>query len=126
MKGTQTKLVIIGEDREAGGLLVGLRLAHQMSDWGRGAFDITVQPGLDLYDSQPRGGLPPADAIEQALPPGEKTRHQVDGAIVLAPSEALATGSTRDRERVEALPNCEGFIVSKELAVTRTSGFAIV
>lgn len=48
-----------------------------------------------------------------------------------ATADALATlamnlGSQRARELLEELPDCEGYLVSKGLAVTRTSGFEVV
>ena len=45
-----------------------------------------------------------------------------------ATADALATlamvlGPRRARELLEDLPDCEGYLVSKDLEVTRTSGF---
>jgi thiamine biosynthesis lipoprotein len=56
-------------------------------------------------------------------------------STVLAPdaatADALATltmvlGPRRGKELLEELPGCEGYFVSKDLAVTRTSGFSLV
>jgi thiamine biosynthesis lipoprotein len=58
---------------------------------------------------------------------------ELASATVAAPdaatADALATlcmvlGPRRSRELLEDLPDCEGYFVSKELEVTRTSGFA--
>jgi thiamine biosynthesis lipoprotein len=48
-----------------------------------------------------------------------------------ATADALATltmvlGPTRGRELLEALPDCEGYLVSKDLEVTRTTNFSVV
>jgi thiamine biosynthesis lipoprotein len=60
---------------------------------------------------------------------------ELASATVVAPdaatADALATlsmvlGPRRGRELLEELPDCEGYLVSKALEVTRTSGFAVV
>ena len=48
-----------------------------------------------------------------------------------ATADALATltmvvGPRKGRELLEDLPDCEGYFVTKNLEVTRTSGFAVV
>ena len=48
-----------------------------------------------------------------------------------ATADALSTltmvlGPRRGRALLEDLPGCEGYFVSKRLAVTRTSGFEVV
>ena len=48
-----------------------------------------------------------------------------------ATADGLATltmvlGASKGRELLEELPGCEGYFVSKDLEVTRTSGFALV
>ena len=226
-----------------------LELAQQVSEWGHGAFDITVQPVLDLYAQQSAGSLPSEDAIEAAralvnyqdvqmdgdsiklLKPGMRltldgigkgyivdqgvamlrshgitnvfldaggdlvasggkaagrpwrigiqnprgtalqarfdakdraiatsgdymqfytddyeAHHIIDprtgrsapdlaSSTVIAPSAALADalatltmvlGPKHGRELLESLPDCEGYLVSKDQAVTRTGGFAII
>jgi thiamine biosynthesis lipoprotein len=99
------------------GLLNVLRLARQVSDWGHGAFDITVQPVLDLYASQPRGSLPPADAIERALTRVDSHAIQVDG-----PTVTLA----RPDMRITLDGIGKGYIVDQGVATLRSRGFANV
>ena len=48
-----------------------------------------------------------------------------------ATADGLATltmvlGVARSRELLEELPGCEGYLISKNLDVTRTSGFQIL
>ena len=59
---------------------------------------------------------------------------ELASATVIAPdaatADALATltmvlGPRRGRELLEALPGCEGYLVSKNLEVTRTSNFIV-
>jgi thiamine biosynthesis lipoprotein len=59
---------------------------------------------------------------------------ELASSTVLAPdvatADALATmtlvlGSRRARELLEDLPDCEGFFVGKDLAITKTSGFPL-
>jgi thiamine biosynthesis lipoprotein len=54
-------------------------------------------------------------------------------STVIAPNAAtadalstltLVLGPAAGRDLLEALPGCEGYFVSKQLEVTRTSGFA--
>ncbi len=60
---------------------------------------------------------------------------ELASATVIAPDAATADGLAtltmvlgvrRGRELLEALPGCEGYLVSKRLDVYRTSGFALV
>jgi thiamine biosynthesis lipoprotein ApbE len=37
----------------------------------------------------------------------------------------MVLGPRRGREVLEDLPGCEGYLVSKQLEVTRTSGFTV-
>jgi thiamine biosynthesis lipoprotein len=96
------------------GLLDVLRLARRVSDWGHGAFDITVQPVLDLYA---QGKLPSADAIEQALTRVDYRAVQVDGATV-----TLA----RPDMRITLDGIGKGYIVDQGVATLRARGFANV
>jgi thiamine biosynthesis lipoprotein len=59
---------------------------------------------------------------------------ELASSTVLAPdaatADALATltmvlGSGKGRELLEGIPGCEGYFVSKEMEVMRTSGFAV-
>lgn len=97
------------------GLLDVLRLAQQVSDWGDGAFDITVQPVLDLYASQQRGMLPSAEAIEQALARVDHHAIELDGSTV-----TLA----RPDMRITLDGIGKGYIVDQGVSTLRSRGFA--
>ena len=99
------------------GLLDVLGLARQVSDWGDGAFDITVQPVLDLYASVPSGSLPHDDAIEQALTRVDNQAIQVEGSTV-----------TLDRPdlRITLDGIGKGYIVDQGVATLRSRGFTNV
>ncbi len=68
-------------------------------------------------------------------PRSGRSAPELASSTVIAPSAALADalatltmvlGSRKSRELLEELPGCEGYFVSKELSVVRTSGFRIV
>jgi thiamine biosynthesis lipoprotein len=203
-------------DDASDALLDVLRLAHHVSRLGDGAFDITVQPVLDLYRARRAGGdgLPGPEEIERAVAlvdhgglivegrtvtldrPGMRVTldgigkgYVVDAGVAVlrergfpdvfvdaggdlvaagdnmqpftpdliqhhildprtgysapelasatviagdaATADALATlsmvlGPQRGRELLEDLPDCEGYLVAKDLEVTRTTGFAVL
>jgi thiamine biosynthesis lipoprotein len=71
-------------DNASSALLEVLRLAESVSRLGEGAFDITIQPVLDLYRGRPSGTgpLPAPESIERALAlVGQRNLH-IDGTSV--------------------------------------------
>ena len=106
------------------------------------------RPGMTLqarFDARNVAGATSGDYM-QPFTPDYRQHHILDprtgysapelaSSTVLAPdaatADALATltmvlGSSKGRELLEGLPGCEGYFVSKEMEVIRTSGFAVV
>ncbi len=101
------------------GLIDVLRLADRISQMGDGAFDITVQPLLDLYRSQlaKHHRLPPAEVVEITLEGVDFRSVQVRGrTVALARSGAAIT--------LDGIG--KGYIVDQGVAVLRARGFANV
>jgi thiamine biosynthesis lipoprotein len=97
-------------------LLDVLRLAEHVSHLGDGAFDVTVQPVLELYRAHldRRLGLPAPEAIEQARAPIGHRGLRVDGRTV-----------TLDRPgaRITLDGVAKGYVVDRAVDVLRASGF---
>jgi len=75
-------------------LLEVLRLADSVSRLGDGAFDITIQPVLDLYRDRASGAgrLPSPESIERALALVSHRNVRIDGrTVTLDPSGARIT-----------------------------------
>ena len=71
-------------DDASSALLEVLRLAERVSRLGDGAFDITIQPVLDLYRDRGsgRGPLPTAESIERAVALVGRRNVRIDGTTV--------------------------------------------
>jgi thiamine biosynthesis lipoprotein len=98
-------------------LLDVLGLAARIHRLGDGAFDVTVQPLLDLYgDALAATGLPPApEAIE-------RTRARVDARAVRI--EGRRVTLARDNVRVTLDGIAKGYVVDAGVAALRARGFA--
>jgi thiamine biosynthesis lipoprotein len=130
---------------DAGGDLVAAGDKGSGEPWRVGIR--SPRPGLKLqarFDARDRAVATSGDYM-QPFTPDLSQHHIVDprtgySAPELASStvvarnaataDALATltmvlGPRRGRELLEELPDCEGYMVSKDLAVTRTSGFPV-
>jgi thiamine biosynthesis lipoprotein len=103
-------------DDASDALLDVLRLAHHVSRLGDGAFDITVQPVLDLYRARRAGGdgLPGPEEIERAVALVDHGGLIVEGRTV-----------TLDRPgmRVTLDGIGKGYVVDAGVAVLRERGF---
>jgi thiamine biosynthesis lipoprotein len=131
---------------EAGGDLVASGEKCVGTPWRIGIRN--PRPGLALsarFDARSRAVATSGDYM-QPFTPDFSSHHIVDprtgysnpelaSATVVASdaatADALATltmvlGARRGRALLEDLPDCEGYLVSKDLEVTRTSGFAVV
>lgn len=96
-------------------LLEVLTLAERISTLGEGAFDLTVQPLLDLYDAR-RGGpsLPSPAAVEAA-------RALVDHRGVHVDPTAVTLARPGMRITVDGIAT--GYILDRGTAVLRARGF---
>ncbi len=130
---------------EAGGDLVA---AGQKNDGGPWRVGIRgPRPGLAIqarFDARGRAVATSGDYM-QAFSSDYAHHHIIDprtgvsspelaSATVIAPDAAMADGlatlvlvlgARRGRALLEDLPDCEGYLVSKQLGVTRTSGFVV-
>ena len=80
-----TRLNLTGRVENASNALIDvLRTAERVSRLGDGAFDVTVQPVLDLYRgvAGPPSALPAAERIEQAVGLVDHRRVQIEGTTV--------------------------------------------
>jgi thiamine biosynthesis lipoprotein len=93
-------------------LLDVLRLAERVSRLGDGAFDISIQPVLDLYDR--RRPLPVPEAIEEALA-------LVDYRAVRIVGEAVTLDRPGMRLTLDGVG--KGYIVDRGLDVLKERGF---
>lgn len=96
-------------------LLDTLRLAARVSALGEGAFDLTVQPILALYDGRrPRAALPPPAAVAAARARVDyRAVHLGDDAVVLASPDVAIT--------VDGIAT--GLIIDRGVATLRERGF---
>jgi thiamine biosynthesis lipoprotein len=102
-------------DAASEALLDVLRLADRISRLGDGAFDVSVQPVLDLYDR--RRPLPPPEAIEEALGRVDYRAVRItDGTVTLA----------RPGMRLTLDGVGKGYIVDRGLDVLKERGFGDV
>jgi len=131
---------------DAGGDLVASGVRDSDSPWRIGIR--APRPGLTLqarFETRDRAVATSGDYM-QPFTPDFAQHHILDprtglsapelaSSTVIAPdavtADALATltmvlGPQRGRELLEDLPDCEGYLVSKDLAVTQTSGFRVV
>jgi len=97
-------------------LLENLSLAQRFSRLGDGAFDVTVQPALDLYReySGRAGELPPPAEIERIL-------DRVDHRAVRIDGKTITLG--RDGMRVTLDGIGKGYIVDSGVSVLKQRGF---
>jgi thiamine biosynthesis lipoprotein len=100
-------------------LLDVLRLAEHVSRLGEGAFDVTVQPVLDLYRSHldRHLGLPPPAAIERAVA-------QVDHRAVRVHGRTVTLDRPEARITLDGV--AKGYVVDRAVGVLRARGFASV
>jgi len=99
-------------DAPSQALLDVLRLAERVSRMGDGAFDVSVQPVLDLYDrNRP---LPDPEAIEQAA-------GRVDYRALRIADEAIEL--TRPGMRLTLDGVGKGYVVDRGLEVLKQRGF---
>jgi thiamine biosynthesis lipoprotein len=97
-------------------ILENLGMAQRFSGLGDGAFDVTIQPVLDLYreHSGRADELPPAAQIEQAL-------DRVDHRSVRIEGRTVTLG--RDGMRVTLDGIGKGYIVDRGVTVLKQRGF---
>ena len=97
-------------------LLEVLRLAARLSALGDGAFDLTVQPILDLYQPAhgPRAALPAPATVEAA-------RARVDYHGVRAEPAAATLAHPGMRITVDGI--AKGHVIDRGVAVLRARGF---
>jgi thiamine biosynthesis lipoprotein len=96
-------------------LLDVLRLAERVSRMGDGAFDVSVQPVLDLYDAN--RPLPAPEAIEEAV-------ERVDHRALRITDDAIEL--TRPGMRLTFDGVGKGYIVDRGLEVLKQRGFGDV
>lgn len=103
----------------SGALLDVLRLAERVSRMGDGAFDVTIQPVIDVYRSQLRRGpdLPSAERIERALDRVDHRAVRIQGSTV-----------TFERGRMQITLDGigKGYVVDRGVEVLRERGFGSV
>jgi thiamine biosynthesis lipoprotein len=106
-------------ERASPALLDILQLAERISALGDGAFDVTVEPLLDLYRAHLRatGELPPPDAIEQTLARVDRRAVLIQGnGVVLARPDVEIT--------LDGIG--KGYVVDRGVALLREHGFGNV
>ena len=103
----------------SGPLLDVLRLADRISRLGDGAFDVTVQPALDLYRDHAQGNraLPTAAAVEQAMARVGHRALRIDGNSVTMERAGM---------RVTLDGVGKGYVVDRGVAELRQRGFTSV
>ncbi len=106
-------------DDASDALLDVLRLADRVSRLGDGAFDVTVQPVLDLYRDQleRRRELPPAADIEQAVAGVGQRALRIEGRAVRFERPGM-------RLTLDGIG--KGYIVDRGVDVLRGRGFGDV
>jgi thiamine biosynthesis lipoprotein len=106
-------------EQASAALLDVLRLADRVSRMGGGAFDITIQPVIDVYRSHLRRGLglPRAERIEEALDRVDHRAVRIQGtSVTLERAEARIT--------LDGIG--KGYVVDRGVEVLRRRGFASV
>jgi len=103
-------------DRASSALIEVLRTADRVSRLGDGAFDVTVQPVLDLYRGivGSPGTLPVAERIEQAIGLVDYRSLQIDGTTV-------SLGRPGMRVTLDGV--AKGFVVDRGVETLKTRGF---
>ncbi|MFN8641140.1 MAG: FAD:protein FMN transferase [Candidatus Binatia bacterium] len=101
-------------DAPAPVLLDVLRLAARVSALGDGAFDLTVQPILALYDTAWGAPPPPPAAVEAA-------RERVDQRAVLVADDRVAFARSGMAITVDGIAT--GLIIDRGIAAIRAQGF---
>jgi thiamine biosynthesis lipoprotein len=103
-------------DNAASSLLEVLRAADHVSRLGDGAFDVTIQPVLDLYRGLvgTPGGLPAAERIEEALERVDHRRVHVDGTTV-------TLGQAGMRLTLDGV--AKGYVIDRGVDTLKESGF---
>ncbi|MHC4939295.1 MAG: FAD:protein FMN transferase [Planctomycetota bacterium] len=96
-------------------LLALLQLGRELHEHGDGAFDLTVQPLLDLYRTTE--GLPSADAIA-------KRRELVDGSAIAIEGRKVSFGKRGMSITLDGIG--KGYIVDRAVDELRSRGFADV
>lgn len=106
-------------ERASDALLDVLRLAGRISALGDGAFDVTVQPLVDLYrQSLARSGrVPPPDAIE-------RERGRVGWRAVRCERQGVLLARGDVRLTLDGV--AKGYVVDQAVAVLRARGFGSV
>jgi thiamine biosynthesis lipoprotein len=96
-------------------LLDVLRLAARVSQWGDGAFDVSIQPVLDLYRRhRAPGATPPRRALEEAMARVDGRALRIDGRRVVA---------TRADLRVTLDGIGKGYVVDRGVDALRERDF---
>lgn len=100
-------------------LLDVLRLADRVHRLGEGAFDVTVQPVLDVYRAHrlDPAGLPPAAAVERAL-------DRVDGRAIRIEGRRVRLARADLRITLDGV--AKGYVVDRGVDALRERGFANV
>jgi len=103
-------------DNASSALLDVLRLAERVSRLGDGAFDITIQPVLDLYRARDTGGgrLPAAASIERALALVGHRNVRIDGTTVTL---------DRNGARITLDGIGKGYVVDRGVDTLKEHGF---
>jgi thiamine biosynthesis lipoprotein len=93
-----------------------LRAAERVSRMGEGAFDVTVQPVLDLYRASrgPASTLPSAERIEQARDLVDHRGVQIDGSTVTLRRAGM---------RVTLDGVAKGFVIDQGVGTLKELGF---
>jgi thiamine biosynthesis lipoprotein len=102
-------------DGASDALLDVLRVADRASRLGDGAFDVTVQPVLDLYrEHADRRALPPGESIERALDAVGHRELRVEG-------RSVSLGRPGMRITLDGV--AKGYVVDRGIGVLRERGF---
>ena len=104
-----------------------LDLAHRISQLGDGAFDITVQPVLDVYRNQVTPGVNTSDyngLLSQLGPAIEEARARVDYRSLRVDSEAVVFGRPGMSLTLDGIG--KGYIVDRGVEELASRGFTRV
>jgi thiamine biosynthesis lipoprotein len=115
-----SRLVLSGQVENASDALLDvLKLARRVADLGDGAFDVTVQPVLDVYTNRMRrdAALPSASEIEAATSRVDYRGVRIDGRNVTLEREGM---------RVTLDGIGKGYIVDAGVSVLKQHGFSDV
>lgn len=103
-------------DEASDGLLDVLQLADRISRLGDGAFDVTIQPVVELYDDRlaRHGELPPAAEVERAVARVDHRALRIDGRTVTRDD----TGTVVTLDGIG-----KGYVVDRGVAELKQRGF---